>query len=174
MQQIKWIERTFNFGYHKGYLPFLIERLRCTAPRLQELLHGCADDEAAIPHNGAWSIKQHIGHLCDLDRLHRGRVDDFMNGAPMLRAADMTNAATENSDHNSMPGIELLARFRAERAHFIEKVLQLDDLQLDRKAWHPRLQQKMNVPDMLFFIGEHDTHHLARVASLVRKNTFAV
>jgi uncharacterized damage-inducible protein DinB len=92
----------------------------------------------------------------------------------MLRAADMTNAATENTDHNSMPGIELLAAFRAERAHFIEKVLQLDDLQLDRKAWHPRLQQKMNVPDMLFFIGEHDTHHLARVASLVRKSAFAV
>lgn len=174
MQQIKWTERKFSFGYHKGYMPFLIERLQGALPRLQELLQNCNDDEASMQNNGAWSIKQHIGHLTDIERLHSGRIDDFMRGAEVLRAADMTNNATYSADHNSASCADLLADFRAARARFIEKLQRLDDRQLDRKAWHPRLQEKMNIPDMLFFIAEHDTHHLARVSQLVNVGVMAV
>ena len=36
-----------------------------------------------------------------------------------------------------------------------------------RKSLHPRLQQMITLTDLLFFIAEHDTHHLTRIASLL-------
>jgi hypothetical protein len=35
-------------------------------------------------------------------------------------------------------------------------------------AWHPRLKVRIRVLDLVFFIAEHDDHHLARISELKR------
>jgi hypothetical protein len=39
---------------------------------------------------------------------------------------------------------------------------------LSASAVHPRLQQPMRLVDMLYFVAEHDDHHLARMTALAR------
>jgi hypothetical protein len=169
MQHIKWTERKFMFGYDKRYLPQLIERLRSAAPRLEELLHGVDNAAASERLNGEWSAKEHAGHLSDLEKLHDGRIGDFIAGVEVLRPADMKNVATYEGSHNDVPIARLLAGFRQGREAFINRILSLDEAILDRKALHPRLQQMVNLPDIMYFVAEHDIHHLMRIAELLPK-----
>jgi hypothetical protein len=169
MEHIKWTERTFMFGYDKRYLPQLTERLKGAAPRIEELVSGM--DEATISKrlNNEWSVKEHIGHLADLEALHDGRIDDFIHGAEVLRAADMSNKATYDAPHNDVSIAGHLATLRRVRAAFINRILALDEQVLDRKALHPRLKQMVNLPDIMYFVAEHDNHHLMRIAEILGK-----
>jgi hypothetical protein len=54
-------------------------------------------------------------------------------------------------------------------------VCQLDELPdsaFERAATHPRLEQPMRLLDWIFFVAEHDDHHLAHVTRL--KRLFAI
>jgi hypothetical protein len=67
MQQTKWIERKFNFDFPIGILPNILERLRGTPARIKEMSHSISEFAAEQMHNNKWSIKEHIGHLSDLE-----------------------------------------------------------------------------------------------------------
>jgi hypothetical protein len=59
MEQIKWTDRTFSFGYTINYTPLFIERVKATAPRLEEMLSSFDDSLASARTDSAWSIKEH-------------------------------------------------------------------------------------------------------------------
>jgi hypothetical protein len=40
---------------------------------------------------------------------------------------------------------------------------------VERTALHPRLNLPMRVIDLIYFIAEHDDHHLARITDLMRQ-----
>jgi uncharacterized damage-inducible protein DinB len=166
MQQIKWTDRKFFFGYDKGYIPLFIERLYGTAPRMEELLNSSGEHIASIKEGDGWSIKEHAGHLTDLERLHDGRIDDIIAGLTVLRAADMSNKDTYAANHNERTIPELLTQFRKTRNEFIERVRSLNEKYFETKALHPRLKEMVTMTDLLFFMAEHDNHHLARIAQL--------
>jgi len=111
MQRSKWTERKFVFDFPEGWMANILERLRGTPARISKMTSGLSDEDAAKKHNGAWSIKEHIGHLADLEELHEGRIDDFIAGQQTLRAADMNNAKTNESAHTERPMHALLADF---------------------------------------------------------------
>lgn len=167
MQQIKWTERKFSFGYDKGYVPLFIERLNGVAPRLEELLNSSDEKVASVRQGNEWSVKEHAGHLFDLENLHTGRIDDFIAGLSALRPADMNNKDTYKANHNERSIPELISLFRQTRSKFIHKIRSLDEKYFETKALHPRLQQMVTLTDLLFFIAEHDNHHLARIANLL-------
>ena len=167
MQTLKWIERKFNFGYGPEYFPLFIERIKSTLPRIEELTKNLSEEKACFMPDGKWSVKQHIGHLTDLEELHDGRLTDFKAGEKILRAADMGNKKTEAADHNKTSIAKLIADLKTSRKNFIEQVSSFTEDELKRVSFHPRLQQNMNVLDLLHFIGEHDTFHLAIMARIV-------
>jgi hypothetical protein len=104
--------------------------------------------------------------MLDLEVLWDGRLDDFLNGAAQLRAADLTNRATHEADHNAKPLEDILLAFRRSRHAFVAR---LDGLaSFERTALHPRLEQPMRLVDHIYFIAEHDDHHLARIRELRR------
>jgi len=168
MQQIKWTDRKFYFGYDKGYVPLFIERLYGVAPRLEELLKNVNETTASAKQRDEWSVKEHVGHLSDLEKLHSGRIDDFMAGLAILRPADMDNKDTFKANHNERSIPELISHFRQVRKGFINRIDALDEKFFDVKALHPRLQQMITITDVLFFVAEHDNHHLARIAHLLQ------
>ena len=43
-----------------------------------------------------------------------------------------------------------------------------DEAFVQRTALHPRLKEQIRVIDLVFFIAEHDDHHLARISELNR------
>ena len=86
-----------------------------------------------------------------------------------MRPADLENRKTHEADHNQRSLDQLLSEFRAARMATVVKVeSHLGDL-AKRSALHPRLQQPMTVVDLLYFVAEHDDHHLARISEILRE-----
>ena len=166
---IKWTERDWAFGYSLEYLPIFIERLHCAAPRIEEMINNMQDDVLSIRADNHWSVKEHIGHLADVEELHMGRLEDMENGLTILRAADMGNKKTYDADHNQYTAKVLAARFRAERENFISKLYNIDKRYFEVTALHPRLQRQVSITDMLYFVAEHDMQHMAAMAEIIQK-----
>jgi hypothetical protein len=62
----------------------------------------------------------------------------------------------------------LLAEFRSARAALLKRVDQLDPSLFAQAIPHPRLKTPMRLVDHLYFVAEHDDHHLARIWELIR------
>jgi uncharacterized damage-inducible protein DinB len=166
---LRWTDRHFTFNLPEELLPVVIERLRGTPARIEDKVRGLSPALLIRRDGDAWSIQEHIGHLLDLDELHAGRLDDFLAGAAVLRAADMANRKTHEAAHNERPLTDLLRVFRRERESFVARLDAWDESLISLTALHPRLNQPMRVIDMAFFTAEHDDHHLARMTELARR-----
>jgi len=161
-----WFMKSFTFDHPVGAFPALIERLRGTPARLEELTRALPADILTTRIGESWSIQEHVGHLYDLEELHEGRLDDFEAGLEVLRAADMTNRKTEEARHNDANLSDLLASFRAVRTKFLSHLESMGEAATTRSALHPRLQKQMKPVDLVFFVAEHDDHHVAALARL--------
>lgn len=167
MERIKWTERQFVLGNSPGLLPNILERLRGTPVRLRHICKDLSMHDLEFKHGDHWSIKEHIGHLSDLEDLHEGRVDDFIERKDPLRAADMSNDATYKANHNSESLDHLLRVFETKRQTLVQRLLCLDEETQNYSAMHPRLKQLMRPVDMAFFTAEHDDQHLAIVREIL-------
>lgn len=166
---MRWVDRTFRFDLPVEMFPVVLERLRGAAPRIEDKVKGLSPEVLTRRDGDAWSIQEHIGHLLDLDELHIGRLDDYLAGAEVLRAADVANRKTWQADYNRRAAGDLVQRFRRERQTFVERLEAWDPERIGQSALHPRLKQPMRVLDMAFFVAEHDDHHLAKMTELARK-----
>jgi hypothetical protein len=167
MQRTKWTERTFSFDFPEGWLPNILERLRGTPARINELTVLLSDEDASFTPHGKWSIKEHMGHLSDLDDLQEARIDDFIARKKMLRAADMANTKTVEANHNAKSVQQLFLNFVNKRKHLVARLEKLDDETQRFNAMHPRLNIPMRPVDAAFFTAEHDDHHLADIRVII-------
>jgi uncharacterized damage-inducible protein DinB len=167
---VRWFDRRFAFDLPEDLFPVVVERLRGTPARIEDKVRDLSPAVLTRREGGAWSIQEHLGHLLDLDGLHDGRLDDFLAGATILRAADLTNRKTHEAGYNQRPLADLLQAFRRERERFVARLDAWDEGLISRTALHPRLNQPMRVIDMALFTAEHDDHHLARMTELARPN----
>lgn len=162
-----WFERRFEFSLPLELLPNLEARLRGTPARLEEILLSCPAPLGIKKPQGKWSAQEHAGHLLDLEALWLARVDDYLSGRQRLTPADLSNRGTDEANHNARALGEILAEFRSAREALLECV---DGLAADvyvRAIPHPRLQIPMRLVDHLYFVAEHDDHHLARIWEMV-------
>jgi len=175
--QTPWIERKFEFNFPVGLFPVIIERLRGTLLQLESTVKNIPDEKLSLKKDahlndavgqGKWSIKEVVGHLFDLEELWNGRINDFLEHKPTLRAADMSNAKTTAANHNSKPIDELLKQFVDARNKLITRVNDLDEATASLTALHPRLQTPMRLIDSLFFVAEHDDHELTKIRRLIK------
>jgi hypothetical protein len=74
--RIKWTERRFDFNFPAGIYPEMIERVRGTPARLEDLLNGLSSDTLTSQADGRWSMQENAGHLLDLESLVSQRVDE--------------------------------------------------------------------------------------------------
>jgi hypothetical protein len=167
MTRTKWTERKFTFDFPEGWMFNIIERLRGTTARLYWISASLTEDQITYKPDGQWSIKEHIGHLSDLEELHEGRIGDFLARKEILRAADMSNAKTETANHNERSFEELLSEFTRKRNVLVSRLYDLDDETLLFRSLHPRLQVSMRPVDMAYFTAEHDDHHLASIREII-------
>lgn len=165
--QTPWFERKFEFNFPVGYFPVILERLRGTIPRIESSVKNKTDEELISKTEGSWSVKEQIGHLYDLEELWFGRIQDFLSGKEILRAADLNNTKTHEANHNLRRIDDLLQQFSLARNKLIEKVKDIDEATAALTSLHPRLKTPMRLIDSLFFIAEHDDHHLAKMRELL-------
>jgi hypothetical protein len=174
MKRTKWVEREFEFNLPVGVFPCVVERLRGTPARLEELVRPLPTQVLTARRGDAWSIQEHVGHLIDLDELHEGRLEDYARRLEALRPADMSNRKTYEAGHNDANVENLLASFRAARANFVRRLEALGEDEVAASATHPRLKKQMRVIDMAWFVAEHDDNHLAAITELSRDADFGL
>jgi hypothetical protein len=162
---IPWTKRTWSFTLPIGAFPAIVERLRGTPARAAELVAGVPDEVTGRSPNSGWSVKQHIGHLDDLHELDLRRLDEFLGGAAVLSAADMTNRRTKEADHNAVPAEVVVERLRNRRMELVTRMETLTESQIGATATHPRLGQRVRLIDWASFVADHDDHHLASARS---------
>jgi uncharacterized damage-inducible protein DinB len=171
MTSMTWFEREFKLDLPLWMYPNVVERVRGTPARLEDRLLHLSQREIFTKRTGdKWSIQEHVGHLLDLGTLDQGRLDDYEAGLETLRAADLENRKTHEANHNANTIERLLNEFRAERSAFARRLDTYDAEFIKRTALHPRLKQPMRVIDFIFFIAEHDDHHLARIGELIKNS----
>ncbi|MEO8052249.1 MAG: DinB family protein [Acidobacteriota bacterium] len=162
-----WFERKFEFSFPVALLPNLRARLRGTPARLEEVLRGHPNEILIAKAGEKWSAQEHAGHLLDLEPLWLARVGDYVAAGDRLTPADLTNRKTDEANHNACPLEQILTGFRAARDTLLTRVDELDASPFARSIPHPRLKTPMRLVDHLFFVAEHDDHHLARIWELV-------
>jgi len=169
-ERAQWFSRKFAFDLEPWAYPNIVERLRGTPARIEERLRGVDKTTLTRRVNDAWSVQENAGHLLDLEGLWALRLGDFERAAERLSPADLQNRKTHDADHNSVPLAGILAKFRAEREANVRRLEAYDDKFILRTALHPRLEQPMRVIDLMFFVAEHDDHHLATITQLMRSS----
>jgi uncharacterized damage-inducible protein DinB len=162
-----WFERKFDFSFPLELLQNLQARLRGTPARLEDALRGRAQDLLIRREDRKWSIQEHAGHLLDLEPLWIARVRDYVTGSERLTVADLTNRATDEANYNARPLEEILSKFRRARSELLGAVRAVDSSLFARAIPHPRLKTPMRLVDHLYFVAEHDDHHLARIWELL-------
>jgi len=162
-----WFERKFEFSFPAELHPNLLARLRGTPARVEEVLRGRSREILVKKPQEKWSAQEHAGHLLDLEALWLARVDDYVAASAQLTVADLKNRKTDEADHNARPLEQILAEFRGARAKLLKRVDELDVSLFTRAIPHPRLKTPMRLVDHLYFVAEHDDHHLARIWELV-------
>ncbi len=167
--RIPWIERTFDFDFPVELRHELLERLRGTPARIEELVRALPLEILTRRDGNPWSIQENVGHLLNVEELWNGRLDDYDRGEETLRAADMSNRRTHEARHNEKPIASILGAFRRERMKLVRRLEELEPGRFGQTAVHPRLGRPMRIVDMMYFVAEHDDYHLARITELARK-----
>ena len=162
-----WFERRFEFSFPVELYPNLMSRLRGTPARLEETLRGGSHGPLTRKFDGKWSAQEHAGHLLDLEPLWLARVGDYEAASEQLTVADLRNRKTDEANHNSHPIEQIALGFRAAREILLQRVDELDPSLFSRAIPHPRLKTPMRLVDHLYFVAEHDDHHLARIWELI-------
>ena len=168
IDRTEWIKRQFSFELPLSLYPNVVERVRGTPARIEDLTRGLPREVLTRRNGDKWSIQEHAGHLLDLESLAMRRLDNYEDEAETLVAADMANRKTHEANHNANTIDNILAAFRNERIEFVSRLEAYDEGLLQRVALHPRLNVKIRVIDLAFFVAEHDDHHLARISQLKR------
>lgn len=162
MSTLRWFDRKMTFGLPKEMLPFYLERLEGTLPRIERKVEGLDDSMLSARIDGAWSIKQHIGHLAEVDRIANTRIREMLNGAEVL-----SPAVFEPQDYNPWPIGQVLAFFRNVRHENIATYRNIAEADLLKSSRHPRLGVPMTPVDLAWFDAEHDDHHLVKINEII-------
>jgi uncharacterized damage-inducible protein DinB len=171
IKQTPWFERKFDLNFPVGLYPVIIVRLEGTLPRVVAMTKNVSEHVLTRKPNNEWSAKEQVGHLYDLEELWYARVNDFLSGKEVLTAADLRNTKTQEADHNKKSIEELVEQFSLARNKLISKIKDADEATALLTALHPRLQTPMRLIDHLFFVAEHDDHHIAKIKKLLRETS---
>src|SRR5262245_28290697 len=118
----KWLEREFAYKPPAGEFPAIVERLRGTPARVEEKAAGIRELECLIKDGDAWSIQEHLGHLADMEGLWARRTEELLRAQEELSAADMTNRATRERNHNTRAIAAICAEFRVARGNWVARL----------------------------------------------------
>jgi uncharacterized damage-inducible protein DinB len=165
-----WFERKFEFSFPAELHPNLLARLRGTPARLEETLRNRRQEILTTKPQEKWSAQEHAGHLLDLEPLWLARVEDYVAATDGLTPTDLQNRKTDEANHNSCPLERILKDFRTAREKLLQRVGELDASLYSRSIPHPRLKTPMRLVDHLYFVAEHDDHHLARIWELLNRS----
>jgi hypothetical protein len=109
-------------------------------------------------------VKQHIGHLAEVDEIANKRLDEMVAGI-----TPMSPAVFEPQDYNPWPIEKVIDQFKTNRLKNLKKYQSLSDADLLKPSLHPRLKVMMTPVDLAWFDAEHDDHHLVKINGILHE-----
>jgi uncharacterized damage-inducible protein DinB len=167
MNSTKWFDRVFDFQQESQELPAIYQRLKETPQQIRRLVTGLTTEQLRYQSGGKWSVAEHCGHLLALEPLWRTRITDIIQEQPVLRAADLENRATFEARFNEWDIDKVLTDFERERQITLQQLDSLSSSDLLKQSMHPRIKKPMHIVDHVYFVAEHDAHHIARINEML-------
>jgi uncharacterized damage-inducible protein DinB len=164
-----WFERRFDFSTPVALLPNLLTRLAGTPARLEDIVRAAAPAALTKQNGRQWSAQEQAGHLADLEPLWLARLRDYAAGREQLTVADLNNRKTDDARHDERAVKDILDELRTARGILVREARGVDGALLARTLPHPRLKTPMRLVDHLYFVAEHDDHHLAHIWGLLHE-----
>jgi uncharacterized damage-inducible protein DinB len=168
--KVKWFDRKFDLSFGMDKYPQLLYRLEQAPIQFSQILSTLPEEVQILKPNGKWSIKENIGHLTVLEPLWQTRFQEIKEGKFEMSPADLKNTLTNQMGFNSHPLAELLQMFSVERNKTIGLLGKLEQSDFSKTSIHPRLQQPMRIVDMMYFVAEHDQHHLDVMLNIISES----
>lgn len=167
----KWFDRKFDFNFGTELYDALLERLRSAPNRYMEVTRMLPDEMLVSRYEDKWTIKENIGHLQLLEPLWQIRFKEIKNGISEMSPADLSNIATDEMNFNTFSLPELISTFTGQRTKTIAFLGDLQENDFTKRSAHPRLQRPMRIIDLMYFVAEHDQHHLNAILNIINKNS---
>jgi len=155
-----WFDRSFSFPIAIDQFPFLLQRLQCTALRVQALTQYLPEWQLNLKPDGKWSIKEHIGHMLIMEPLWQHRFKDLINKHTTMTPADLNNTATHEARFNQYNISRIINQFKQQRLKTLHLLAKLETSAFEYTLLHPRLHLPMRITDLMYFVAEHDDHHI--------------
>ena len=118
MKRQKWFDKKFKFEFSQTEYDKILNQLLQNPDKISNLVLSLPADILTKRVGGKWSIKENVGHLVDLEKLHDGRIDDFIAGLEKLRPADLNNIKTDEANHNSKNIIQIFLEHNKKVSYF--------------------------------------------------------
>lgn len=167
-QDTKWFDRKFDFDLTDKDFPVLCERLQSGIARFEEATRWLTEEELTFKPHNKWSIKEHLGHLGLLEPLWQKRFQEIKNKETAMSPADLNNTATDRAHFNAQICEEILGDFARKRQQTLRLLKSFGGDDFRNHILHPRLRQPMRIIDLMYFVAEHDDHHLRAIINIKR------
>src|SRR3990172_4503928 len=143
----------------------LVERLNSHTEALRREVSGLSEDALTRrPKEGEWSIKEVVGHLCDVSRILHQRLHMMIKlEEPRLPGYDAEELA-QLRDAQSAKIEDLLAEFASQRAETVGMLADLVHWNWARPGRHPTLG-RISIRQQVDLWLEHEEEHLAQIQS---------
>jgi hypothetical protein len=117
------------------------------------------------PQDGEWSIKEIVGHLCDVSRLLHKRLYMMIKlEEPQLIAYDPIKLAAARNAHG-VEIDELLGEFSSQRSETVDMLADLVHWNWARTGKHPQVG-RLSIRQQVELWLEHEDEHMAQIRSL--------
>jgi DinB superfamily len=143
----------------------LVEKLNAQIAVLRSAVEGVPDAALSQPAPDGWSIKDVVGHLCDVSKITHRRLDMMIRlEEPKLLTYDQDALAKErNADATRID--DLLAEYAAQRSRTVDMLAELVHWNWARPGRHERLG-RISIRQQVELWLEHEDNHLAQIRSL--------
>lgn len=169
--QPKWFDRRFYFKNKMEEYERLLSKLNHHQTIIKSKVKNLNDDLLNYQPVGKWSIKEHIGHLRILESLWQLRFLELKQNNHEMSPADLNNSATDSANFNQYSIEQLLNYFEKERVKTIQLLNSFQGNDFTHTLFHPRLQQPMRIIDLMYFVSEHDLHHIDTITTIIQNNS---
>jgi hypothetical protein len=137
--------------------------------QIAAVVSGLADEVLRYkPAPEKWCILEILGHLADVEIVYAHRFRQMLaDNDPVIAPVDQ-NAWARSLDYLVTPAPQLVALYGLNRHHTVQLLRRLKAADLDKGAFHPELNRKVTVAELVESLSAHGADHLQQIDKLKR------
>lgn len=121
------------------------------------------------PEPGKWCILEVLGHLADIEIVYGYRLRQMLADKDPVIAPMDQDAWAQNLGYTETPAPELVAVYGLNRSYNLRLLRRAKSEDLEKGAFHPELNKKITVAEMIEKMAGHGSAHLAQIERLKKE-----